>query len=100
MKITFNLKKGVKFHDGRELTADDVKYTYDSIMNKDNASPRRGGLADYFTTPDAFKVVDPYTIEFNYAKIKADTLVATELWHHVQEGVERRDRPGFHQQPL
>jgi peptide/nickel transport system substrate-binding protein len=76
LKITFTLKKGVKFHDGTEVTADDVKYVYDSIMNADNASPRRGGLKDYFTGPDSFKVIDPSTIEFNYAKIKADTLVA------------------------
>src|SRR5439155_26229096 len=75
LKITFKLKKGVKFHDGTELTADDVKYTYDSIMNADNASPRRGGLKDFFTVPDSFKVIDPLTIEFNYAKVKADTLV-------------------------
>ena len=76
LKITFKLKKGVKYHDGTELTADDVKYTYDSILNADNASPRRGDLKDFFTSPDAVKVVDPYTIEFNYAKVKADTLVS------------------------
>ena len=35
---TFHLRKGVKFHNGRELTASDVKYTYERIINPDTAS--------------------------------------------------------------
>src|SRR5438270_5534685 len=76
LKITFKLRKGVKFHDGQGLTADDVKFTYDSILSADNASPRRGYLKDVFDKPDSVKVLDPYTIEFNYTKVKADTLVS------------------------
>lgn len=33
--VTVKLRKGVKFHDGRELTADDVVYTYSSILDPD-----------------------------------------------------------------
>jgi peptide/nickel transport system substrate-binding protein len=40
----FDLRRGVRFHDGRPLTARDVKYTYDSILDLRNGSPKRGLL--------------------------------------------------------
>jgi peptide/nickel transport system substrate-binding protein len=73
--ITFKLRKGVKFHDGKELTADDVKFTYDSILDPDKQSVRRGDLKD-FLTPDTIKVIDPYTIEFKFSKVKANVLTS------------------------
>ncbi len=38
--IVFELRKGVRFHDGHEFDAGDVLFTYQSIMNPRNASPR------------------------------------------------------------
>lgn len=40
----FELRQGVKFHDGRPLTAADIKYTYESIRDARNLSPKRGLL--------------------------------------------------------
>jgi peptide/nickel transport system substrate-binding protein len=40
----FQIRSGVTFHDGRALTARDVKFTYDSIMDRRNRSPKRGPL--------------------------------------------------------
>ena len=40
----FQIRSGVTFHDGRALTSRDVKYTYDSIMDRRNRSPKRGPL--------------------------------------------------------
>ena len=38
--IVFYLRPGVRFHDGHPLDAHDVKFTYESIMNPGNLSPR------------------------------------------------------------
>jgi len=40
----FDLQRGVKFHDGRPLTAADVKFTYESVLDPQNRSPKRGPL--------------------------------------------------------
>ena len=36
---TYYLRKGVKFHNNRELTAEDIIWSYNRIMNPDTASP-------------------------------------------------------------
>jgi peptide/nickel transport system substrate-binding protein len=39
-EYTFYLRDGVKFHNGRNMTADDVKYSIDRLMDNETASPR------------------------------------------------------------
>jgi peptide/nickel transport system substrate-binding protein len=55
---TFYLRKGVRFHNGQEMTAADVKFALDYTIN-----PRNGA---YGTSKLAFvergEVVDPYTV--------------------------------------
>lgn len=38
------IRKGVKFHDGEELTADDVVFTYSIPINKDYNGERGSGF--------------------------------------------------------
>ncbi|MBI3803676.1 MAG: ABC transporter substrate-binding protein [Nitrospirae bacterium] len=38
---TFHLKRNVRFHDGHPLTAEDVRYTFESILDPRIASPHR-----------------------------------------------------------
>jgi len=61
------LRRGVRFHDGREMTAADVKFTYDRLTVPDamdgKTSPRQslvGPLAETI-------VVDPHTLRFRLA---------------------------------
>ena len=56
----FHLHKGVRFHDGHELTSKDVVYTFENILDPASSSPLRGG----FQIVKAVTAVDPYTVEF------------------------------------
>lgn len=62
----FHLRPGVKFHDGRELTSADVKFTFDSIIAGAVKTPKRGAFRMVASTeaPDAhtfvFHLREPY----------------------------------------
>ena len=56
----FYLKKGVRFHNNDELKADDVKYTFESILDPRFKSPLGGSFAFL----RQIRVIDDYTIEF------------------------------------
>jgi ABC-type transport system substrate-binding protein len=62
----FHLRRGVRFHDGRPLTAADVKFTFDSILSGAVKTPKRGSfqMVDSIVAPDEFTVVfhlhEPY----------------------------------------
>ncbi len=54
---TFRIRHGVKFHDGIELTAEDVLYTYAQIMNPKNHSP----FLRNFNLVKKMEIVDSHT---------------------------------------
>ncbi len=43
-EIVFRLRRGVRFSNGRELNARDVKFTYESVLDSQALSPKRAGL--------------------------------------------------------
>ena len=55
----FELRRGVRFHNGEPLTASDVKYTFDSIRDPSLASPKAAGLKELarIETPTPHSVV-------------------------------------------
>ncbi len=59
LQYTFKLRQGVKWHDGSEFTADDVKYTYEYFMNPANAANKAINFASIakVETPDKYTVV-------------------------------------------
>lgn len=69
---TFNLRKGVKFHNGREMVADDVQYTIERIMDPDVPARAKG----YFQALDNIEIVDDYTVKLEYTEVFAPLLIA------------------------
>ncbi len=70
---TFKLRKGVKFHDGKPFSAEDVKFTFDVMRD-----PPKGYVSARANTLDAVEsivVVDPYTVRFQL-KRKSPSLIA------------------------
>ncbi|HEX8969347.1 MAG TPA: ABC transporter substrate-binding protein [Chloroflexota bacterium] len=55
-----NLRKGVQFHSGRELTSDDVKYSLERAANPKVAAAQYTGMASWFSgveTPDKYTAI-------------------------------------------
>ena len=63
MSWTFNLRDNAKWSDGQPFTADDVDFTFNEIVLKNEAGRQRARqlLRRHRTS----KVVDPETVKFN-----------------------------------
>jgi oligopeptide transport system substrate-binding protein len=100
--FTFKLRQGVKFHNGREMTAEDVKYSLDRVTNPKTQSPGAGffGSIAGFEDVAAGKseslsgvtVIDPNTIKIELSRPDATFLhvMAINFSHVVpKEAVEQ-----------
>ena len=63
--IIFHLRKGVRFHDGHEFDSEDVKFTYQAVMDPINLSPR---IPDYEPVK-RLEVLDKYTVKIVYKRL-------------------------------
>ncbi len=90
--IIFNLRKGVKWHDGVEFTARDVKFTYEKIMDEKTNTVRK---SDYELVKDV-KVRGKYGVEIRYSKPFSPGL---ESWtigiipEHLLKGIDINTAP-------
>lgn len=78
--ITIKLKEGIKFHDGSELTAADVKYNFDWQLDPDNNAPQLGLIGPV----EQVTVVDDHTIK---VALKAPYPDALQNWARALDGI-------------
>jgi peptide/nickel transport system substrate-binding protein/oligopeptide transport system substrate-binding protein len=84
MVFTFKLRSGVKFHNGRVMNAQDVKYSLDRVTNPTTQSPGAGffgSIAGYdamssgdATELEGVKVIDDSTVEITLSRPDATFL--------------------------
>ena len=81
---TFKLRPGIKFHNGRAVTANDVKYSLERMLNPKTKSPGQGfytsikGFQEFINGKakevTGIKVVDPRTVTIQLTKPEASFL--------------------------
>lgn len=89
LTLTYHLRKGMKWADGHPITAADVKFTYDLIMDSTVASP----LHAYTEYIQSVNVVDSHTVSFKFSQPYPFQIFDTAgeiLPKHVLEKVDRR----------
>ena len=84
MTITFYMRHGVKWHDGEDVTAEDVDFTFRYMI--DPKTPTAYG--EPFRQVRRAEVVDRYTYRVTYEKPYAPALLSWGLWilpRHILE---------------
>jgi peptide/nickel transport system substrate-binding protein len=61
--VTFRLRRGVKFHDGAEMTSEDVKFTLERVLDPATRSPGRS----FIDQISAIETPDRYTVRIRLA---------------------------------
>jgi peptide/nickel transport system substrate-binding protein len=68
MEFTFNLREGVKFHDGSDFSADDVVTTFDRIIFPEKYEGMTSVSQSLFDAIGGIEKVDDYTVKFTLSK--------------------------------
>ncbi len=81
---TFNLRSGVKWHDGQPFSAQDVKFTYDLAMNPKTGSPRTSELTERV---DSIEAPDDSTIVVKLKAPNAAFMVSNAVYNIIPQHV-------------
>ena len=98
---TFTLREGVKWHDGEPFTAEDVKFTFDLIMNEDIRSATKGQVS----TLTGVEIVSPNEVKLTFSSPNAalPLMLAYRMPivpKHVLEGQDLNQPANFIAKPI
>jgi ABC-type transport system substrate-binding protein len=112
LTYTFTLREGVRFHNGREMTAEDVKYSLDRVTDPETQSPGAGffGMIEGFDAQMAgeaeglsgVEVVDPRTLRITLSRPDATFLhvMAINFSYVVPREAVEEHGPDFGRNPV
>lgn len=90
---TFYLREGVTFHDGHELTAADVVYTFERNRNPETGVPH----PEYYEPIESITALDDHTVRFTLSQVTPSFLAILGLGDSVVlpdgGGDELKNRP-------
>jgi len=112
-KITFYLRRGVRFHHGREVTADDVKFSLERLIQNRPGNTcyqyftgKVVGAEDYRQGKTAqvrgFRVLDRYTFEIQWTRPSASGLYLLGMYYCkiLPKDLVQAQGDGFFQKPV
>ena len=88
LTYTFKLRHGSKFHDGTEITAEDVRYSMERIL------ALKKGAASLFATmvaPNTTKALDRYTVQFTLTKPASIFIAVVPEVHVVNSALLKKN---------
>ena len=94
LTYTFYLAQGVTWHDGQPFTAEDVKFTYEAIMDPDNGSENAPNYEDVTD----ITVIDDHTVSFTLSAVNTaflEYMTMAILPQHLLEGEDMQTSDFF-----
>ncbi|MBI2205279.1 MAG: ABC transporter substrate-binding protein [Candidatus Rokubacteria bacterium] len=91
LSYTFKLRRGARFHDGAEITAEDVRYSTERIL------ALKKGAASLLATmigPNTTKAVDKHTVRFTLTKPTAIFTAVVPEVHVVNSALLKKNTKG------
>lgn len=94
MTLWFKLREGVKWHDGTPFTAEDVKYTFEWVLDPANGAPNMGLYADI----KEIEIVNDHEIIFRLGQ--ANAFLMNNIARMPITPKHEGDRADFRQNPI